>query len=247
MNTVIETLKSHRSFRQYLDKDIPNKIVDTLVEATQAAPSWVNGQQVSIILIKDKEKKQNLAELCGNQKWITEAPIFFVFCADFYRAKLASEMENTSFDAAEQSDVLLVGATDVGISLANMITAAESLGLGTVPIGGIRRNVSDVIDLLQLPEYVIPISGLCVGYPANDPGKKPRLPKESVLHLEKYNKDQIELLNAYNQTFKDYLKQRGDQEANWTKRMANFYSKPYYPSIGKVLKKQGFTSSDLND
>ncbi|PKG21810.1 NADPH-dependent oxidoreductase [Niallia nealsonii] len=245
MNQVIETLKNHRSYRKYSPKSVSADILETIVEAAQASPSWINGQQVSVIVVQDKSRKDRLAELCGNQKHINEAPVFLIFCADFYRAKLASEMEDTQLEALNDIDALLVGATDVGLAMANAITAAESLELGTVPIGGIRRNSLEVVDFLQLPKYVIPISGLCLGYPTEDPGIKPRLPKESIIHKEIYNQDQLPFLQAYNETFKTYLKDRGDTEANWTDRVAKFYSQSYYPSNADMLKKQGFPAKDL--
>jgi len=246
MNPVIETLKNHRSYRKYSQKPVSADKLEAIIEAAQAAPSWVNGQQVSIIIIQDKNRKEQLAKLCGNQKHINEAPLFLIFCADFYRAKLAGDMENAELEALNDVDALLVGATDVGLALANSIAAAESLELGTVPIGGIRRNSLQVIDFLQLPKYVVPISGLCLGYPAEDPGVKPRLPKESIMHKEIYNKEQLPFLQSYNETFKSYLKGRGDMEANWTDRVASFYSKSYYPSNADMLKKQGLLAKDLS-
>jgi FMN reductase [NAD(P)H] len=247
MNQIINALKNHRSHRKYLDKKVSKEYLAAIAEAAQAAPSWINGQQISIIVVQDGERKQRLAELCGNQQHINEAPVYMIFCADFYRAKLASEKEGKNFKAIEEVDTLLVGATDVGLAMANSITAAESLGLGTVPIGGIRRNSIEVIEFLELPKYVVPICGLCVGYPVEDPGLKPRLPKESILHHEYYNKDQDAKLMAYNQTFKLYLQERGDEPADWTNRVASFYDKAYYPSNGTMLKQQGFLSKDIQD
>ncbi|MFT8322821.1 MAG: NADPH-dependent oxidoreductase [Bacillus sp. (in: firmicutes)] len=245
MNPIINALKKHRSYRKYEEKPVPSDLLDAVITTAQAAPSWINGQQVSIIAIEDTKRKERLAELCGNQQHINNAPLFLVFCADFYRAKLASEEENKRMQAVDDVDALLVGATDVGLAMANTITAAESVGLGTVAIGGIRRNASEVVDLLQLPKYVIPISGLCIGYPAEDPGVKPRLPKESILHKENYNKEQLPFLHNYNETFKKYLLNRGDNEANWTERIASFYDQSYYPSNAELLIKQGFTAKDL--
>ncbi len=151
MNEVVRTLTSHRSYRQYSEQPVEPDKLKIIIESAQAAPSWVHGQQVSIIAIKSPERRQQLSVLCGNQKHVAAAPVFLVFCMDFYRAKLASEMEGSSFESVKDVDALLVGATDVGISLSNAIAAAESMGLSIIPIGGIRRNTKEVIDLLQLP------------------------------------------------------------------------------------------------
>ncbi|MFC3885021.1 NADPH-dependent oxidoreductase [Bacillus songklensis] len=253
MNEVIKTLTSHRSFRHYLDKPVGEKELETIVHAAQSGPSWIHGQQVSIIVVKDPHRKKKLAELCGNQDHINQTPVFLVFCADFYRAKLASKMEDESFEAADDVDSLLVGATDVGIALGNAIAAAESFGFGTVPIGGIRRTPLAVIDLLELPKYVIPISGLCIGYGTNDPGLNPRLPKEAFYHEETYNHDQIEILHQYNDVMKEHRKKttNGRSDANWTERIASFYRKSHYnnayPDVPSMLKQQGFTCEDMKD
>jgi len=247
MNNVIDTLLSHRSYRSYQDKPVNDKELDKIIDAVQAAPNWINGQHTTIIAIKDPERKKRLAELCGNQKHIDEAPVFLVFCADFYRTYLASQIEDTSVKALEDIDTLIVGSTDVGISLGTAVTAAESFGLGTVPIGGIRRNSKEVIKELNLPSYVIPISGLCVGYPEKDPGQKPRLPKEAVYHEERYNHDLGPLLEYYNQTYVNYLKERSSNQrhSTWTNRVATFFSKTYYEGIPDMLTQQKFPGGKM--
>ena len=246
MNEVMKTLLSHCSIRSYKNKAIEDEKLEQIIKAIQAAPSWINGQQVSIIAIKDPMKKKKFAELCGGQKHIEEAPVFLVFCSDFHRAYLASKLEETPFAVPENIDTLLVGATDVGIALEAAITASESLGLGTVCIGGIRRNLNEVIKELNLPPYVLPISGLCVGYPADDPGIKPRLPVQAVYHTETYQHDLQADIDAYNQVYSDYLAERsqGKQTGTWTKAVANFYSKIYYEGVDEAIEQQMRTKRD---
>lgn len=246
MNEVINTLLSHRSFRSFKDKEVDEQQLELIIKAVQSAPSWINGQHVSVIAVQDAERKKKLAELCGGQRHVDEAPVFLVFCADFYRAYLASQMEKTPLHVSDNIDTLLVGATDVGIALEAAITASESLGLGTVAIGGIRRNLTQVIDMLNLPPYVMPISGLCIGHPAENLGLKPRLPKEAVFHKETYNKDVYTMLEDYNEMYEEYLQSssQGKKTGTWTNAVANFYSKVYYDGIEEGLKKQKFPYGD---
>ncbi|WP_216828370.1 oxygen-insensitive NADPH nitroreductase [Alkalihalobacterium elongatum] len=247
MNEVINILKNHRSIRSYTNDPVSEDHLLAIVEAAQAAPSWINGQQVSIVSVKDQQTKKKLAELVGNQKYVDEAPVFFVFCADFYRASLAAEKEGTQLAVENEVDSLLVGATDVGLAMGNAIAAAESLGLGCVPIGGVRRNPLEVIELLALPKYVIPISGLCIGYAAEDPGHKPRFPKEAVFHKETYNSNLKDIIDTYDQQMEKYTLDRtnGQTSSNWSTRVASFYSKPYYDNIAEMLKQQGFRCNNL--
>ncbi|MED4455058.1 NADPH-dependent oxidoreductase [Metabacillus fastidiosus] len=249
MNDCIKTLMSHRSYRKYIEKEVDDKDLNIILSAAQAAPSWIHGQQVSIITVKDKTRKTKLAELCGNQEHIKQAPVFLLFCADFYRAKLASELEGNSFEIIDDIDSVIVGATDVGIALANAITAAESLGLNIVPIGGIRRNPLEVITLLELPKYVIPISGLCIGYGTEDPGLNPRLPKEAVIHNEQYNHEQMSYLKQYNETYREDQLKKGNKEVTWTKRISEFYRASHYNNqyadVPEMLRQQGFLCKDV--
>lgn len=252
MNEVIKTLTSHRSYRKYDDqRQLANNELDAILSAAQSAPTWIHGQQVSVIVVQDKQRKGKLAELCGNQDYINQAPTFLVFCADFNRAKIASDLEKVPFESINDADALLVGATDVGIALSNAIAASESLGFGIVPIGGIRKNPLGVIELLELPKFVIPIAGLCIGYGLGDTELNPRLPKEAFIHNETYNKNQENYIKSYNEVYKNYQLKRtnGQNAATWTKKVASFYAghhyNNHYPDVPVMLKQQGFISTDL--
>lgn len=245
MNQVVETMMAHRSIRKYSQQQVSIADLETIIRSAQAAPSWVNGQHVTIISIKDPERRKKMAELAGNQKYIIEAPVFLVFCADFHRIKVACEMEGVEFKAAVNPDLLLVGSVDVGISLSSAITAAESLGLGTVPIGGIRRSPLEFIEMLNLPEFVIPVSGLCIGYSSEILDQTPRLPQTAIFHEEHYKKDIIDDIKEFNHIHAEATKGRQSGGSTWTQRMANFYKDPFYVNnsynnVGKMLEQQGY-------
>jgi len=243
MNKVMETIKNHRSIRQYLDKDIPNEIVDEIVKAAQAMPNSINGQQTSVIVITDKEKKEKLAELVGNQEYVAKAPVFLVFVMDFYRTYLAGE--KTGFKQVIHEDIegVEAGSVDVGIALGASIIAAESFGLGIVPIGGIRKNPDEVIELLGLPKYTFPMVGLVVGYPADESHKKPRIPFDSFRHNESYDVKAVEeSIDTYDNQMSEYLNDigRSEQETNWSTFTSKIYQSVYYPKVKPAMEKQGF-------
>ena len=89
MNEVISTLLSHRSIRAYQDRPVEKEVLDQILKAVQAAPNWVNLQHVSVIVVQEKKHREMFAKLCGEQAHIAQAPVFLVFCADFYRTYLA--------------------------------------------------------------------------------------------------------------------------------------------------------------
>ena len=176
MNQTIATIKNHRSIRNYLDKDIPDEMLKEILGAAKSMPTSINGQQISIIVIKDKGKKEKIAEWSGGQPWIAQAPVFLVFVADFYKAYIACEKNGTQEIIHESIEGTLVGAFDGGLAMGAAIISAESLGLGIVPIGAVRRKPQEMIDLLGLPKCTYPLVGLVIGYPADASHKNPSFP-----------------------------------------------------------------------
>ncbi|MGP0791023.1 nitroreductase NfsA, partial [Escherichia coli] len=75
---------------------------------------------------------------------------------------------------------------DTAMMAQNALIAAASLGLGGVYIGGLRNNIEAVTKLLKLPQHVLPLFGLCLGWPADNPDLKPRLPASILLHENSY-------------------------------------------------------------
>ncbi len=147
MNPVLECLFNHKSIRKYKDQPIEDEKLIFIINAAQRAPTWCNGEQVSIIAIKDKERKKIFENLCWGQKHISECSVFLIFCADFYRVSLAFEKEGKTEEFKKfiaDFDPILIGTHDVGIAIQNAVIAAESLGLGTVDI------VLFVIKLMKL-------------------------------------------------------------------------------------------------
>lgn len=242
MNHVYNTLINHRSIRNYTDQPVSDQDLKMIIESVQAAASSINGQQVTVISIQDQKTKSKIAELSGNQSWIDQAPVFLLFCADFYRAKIAAELNCEPLVVTDSAESIIVGSTDVGLAMGNAIATAESLGLGIVPIGGVRRQPLELIELLGLPEYVFPVSGLVVGHPADTSDKKHRLPQAAVWHKETYNTELTGLLKQYDNEVSDYMEKRtnGKETRNWSQTVSSIYNRIYYPLVRDMLEKQGF-------
>lgn len=242
MTHVYDVLTEHRSIRKYKSDSVDEKHLEMILRGAQAAPSSVNGQQWSIILVKDQDKKDKLASLAGDQPWVAEAPIFLVFVADYNRAMLAAKKNNQELILTQSVESIMVASVDVGLAAGNAIAVAESLGYGIVPIGGVRRDPEKVIELLELPKYVYPILGLCIGVPDEKNDKKPRLPIQAVVHNESYNKDLMVDIDLYDDMINQYLMERsgGKKDTNWSKQLSDLYSRVYYPKVYPTLKQQGF-------
>ena len=249
MNPVIESLFKHRSIRKYKNKPLEDEKLKLIVKAAQAAPTWCNGEQVSIIVLKEQSQKDKMKDLCWGQTYIGTCSVFLVFCADFYRCSLAFEKAGKKKEEFEKYvkniDTVFIGCHDVGIAMQNAVVAAESMGLGTVDIGAIRYKSLEVTKELNLPKYVIPICGLCIGYPDDDPAIKPRLPMSAVCFEGKYDTEKAKAgIDEYDETLKKYLSTRDSnaRDSNWSKSISSAYTSFSIDDDCELLKQQGFIS-----
>ncbi|WP_040214693.1 NADPH-dependent oxidoreductase [Clostridium polynesiense] len=243
MNVVINVMNNHRSIRKYKNKDIPEEVLDTILKAAQSMPNSVNAQQISIIAVRDKETKAKLSALVGNQKHIAEAPVVLVFAMDFYKTSLAGEKAGKPQVIQESLEGITTGALDVGIAYGAAVIAAESLGLGIGPTGGVKSKPLEVIELLGLPKYTFPLAGMALGYPDDNPEKKPRMPLQAFKHKEKYNKEALpEIIDKYDEEMGVYLEGIGRKEAevDWSTQTSKMYKQVYYSKVKDALEAQGF-------
>jgi FMN reductase (NADPH) len=226
MNKVIETILQHRSVRRFEDKPLDREQIEAIVKSAQASSTSSFIQAYSIIGVTDRQKKQRLAELAGNQSYVAENGHFFVFCADLYRHKMIGDLENADLsDSIESTEKFMVALIDTALAAQNAAIAAESMGLGICYIGGIRNDLEAVKEVLKTPEYVVPLFGLAVGYPDQETDLKPRLPLGHVYMENEYEQDQNVLeqqLKEYNKTTSDYYLERtgGKRSDTWTGQMA---------------------------
>ncbi len=86
-NPIIDLIHLHASVRHYKPDRIPNSVIETFVEAGQRASTSSNMQAYSVVAVTEAGKRQRLADLCGNQQFIAEAPVFLAWCADLARPR----------------------------------------------------------------------------------------------------------------------------------------------------------------
>lgn len=245
---IIEHLLQHRSVRAYLDKPVGDDTLAAIVAAAQSASSSSNLQAWSLVAVREPETRARLAELCGGQAHVEHAPLQLMWLADLARLERVAEALGRPHAALDYTEMLLVGVIDAALAAQNAVTAAESLGLATVFIGGMRNHPEQVAELLGLPPKVVAVFGMCVGYP--DPAKpasiKPRLPQEVVLHQERYElAAQDAGVEAYNGAMADFYKRENMQvHGTWaihsSKRVAGPNSLSGRDRLVEALKQLGF-------
>lgn len=189
LNDTIAGLLAHRSVRAFVDRALPEGLIETLVAAAQSASSSSNLQTFSVVAVESPATKARLAQVAGGQKHVTEAPLVLVWLADLARLEEIGRRAGAPTGGLAFLETLFVGIIDAALAAQNAVVALESLGLGSVYIGALRNRPQEVAELLGLPANVFAVFGLCVGYP--DPARpadvKPRLPQRLVLHRERYD------------------------------------------------------------
>lgn len=191
-NPVIDQMTRHSSVRSFdSGRELPEGVVEMMMASAQSAPTSSNFQSWSVVVIRDPERKKQMQELCDNQGFIGEAPLFLAFCADTYRHRQVTAKQGYRF-GSDYLELLLVSVIDSALAAQNAALAAESMGLGCCMVGAIRNRAREVAELLELPHGVFATAGLAVGYPSRPSGVKPRLPQSVVVHREKYSADSME-------------------------------------------------------
>lgn len=244
MNTVLETIQARHSVRSYLSTPVESDKLQAIIDAYRQAPNSINGQKTSIIIIQDEVRKAKMMEYSFGQPYIGQAPIFIVMCLDYYRIKSAGATHNIEVKP-ESLDALVTGFFDGGLALQNMMIAAQSVGLSTVTIGAIRAFSDEIRTELNLPEHVLPLVGLVVGYANTEVSvtPKPRLPQSATVFFEQYDDTNIVAdVQSYDEEILGYNATREGQKstAGWIEKTAGFYTKNVNPKFVNQLKNAGF-------
>ncbi|APX94230.1 nitroreductase A [Halomonas sp. 1513] len=240
MNPTIELLKSHRSIRKFTDQKIPRELLLELIRAGQAAATSNHVQAYSVIHVTDPAKREMIAELAGGQGYIASCSDFLVLCADMKRPTEASERTGAKV-VRGMTEQLLVASIDAALMAQNVVVAAESEGLGICYIGGLRNNPQQISELLELPDHVYPVFGLCLGYPAQDPDVKPRLPVEAILMENTYREEDGQVA-AFDATMNRYYSERsgGKKDTDWSRNLSPLFDTKLRPHMREFLVKRGF-------
>ena len=187
----LTNILNHRSHRRYKNKPIPDKLLEVLLAAAFSAPAKSDLQQSSVVIIRDKEKQEAIADMIPSMPWLRTCPLLMIFLGDSRRIRRICEMRNKPF-ANDHLDAFLNAAVDAGLVLMNFMRAAEAVGLGCCPISVVRNHIDEVAQLLELPNFVFPVAGMTAGYPSDDGYLSLRLPPAVNVHINAYNDTQLE-------------------------------------------------------
>lgn len=193
---VLRHLARHVSIRRYTDQPVPEALLWEALQCGFRASTSGNMQTYSVIVTRNAEARAALAAIHDNDS-IRSAPVLLTFCADWSRAQRWCELRG----AKPQYDnfmAFITGNNDAMIAAQNVALAAEACGLGVCYLGSTTWATARLCEFFRLPRQVHPVTSLTVGWPAESPSLRSRLPTDGVVHCETYDPiNDSQLLRAY--------------------------------------------------
>lgn len=191
-----DLLLAHRSIRAYLERPIDPELIDRVLnESLAGSSSSGNLNMVSVIKTRDVARKAHLATLHFDQPMVLQAPLVLTFCADTFRTRqwLAQREARPGF-----ADFISwhVASFDAVILAQTAALAFQSHGLGICYMGTTLHSMAAIAEFLEMPANCLPVTSMVVGWPAEAPSKRDRLPAEAWIHDERYQRPSAEQIDA---------------------------------------------------
>jgi nitroreductase len=242
-------IAGHRVHRDFLDRPVEPALLRLLCACALSAPSKSDLQQADILILHEQAQRQAVIALMPDMPWLKDAPVLLVFLANGGRTPQLARMRGKPFPN-DHLDLLFNAAVDSAIVMTTFMRAAAAVGLGCCPLSAIRDEAARVSELLGLPERVIPVAGLCAGWPAKAGRITPRLGLATTLHQDRYRQvDLNQQIDAYDQrraAAQPYRRQRAVErfgEADfygWSEDKARQYAEPLRQDFGAFVRAKGF-------
>jgi nitroreductase len=242
-------IAGQRSHRRYLPRPIAPELLRLLCACALSAPSKSDLQQCDIVVVTDTAIRAGIVATIPDMPWIMDAPAFLMFVANGERLPMLARLHNKPFPN-DHLDQFFNAAVDAAIVLATFLRAASAVGLGCCPISAVRDHPRTVSDLLRLPHRVVPVAGLCVGWPAQTGEITPRLSLRTTVIENRYGeRDAAGEIDAYDRrraALRPYRRQRsperwGEEDFyGWSEDKARQYGVPTRTDFGAFVRGKGF-------
>lgn len=244
MNNTLELLNQHRSQRDFTTQPVSAETVSQLITTAQHASSSIFLQAYSFISVTDPALRQQIAAIT-TMPFVQQNGHLLIVIADQHRNATLARQQGLTPKLLGGADRFLASVEDATLASQNLITAAESLGLGAVVLGSVLNDAAKLIELLHLPKLTMPVFGLLVGYPNGQNELKPRLPEAAVHFTNGYQEPTAytAALADYQQTLQQYYQARSHnaRQADFTQVIRGaLLSKTPRRELLAVLQQQGF-------
>ena len=182
----MKNLLTRRSIRKYSEREVSDELLNRLMNEAARTQTMGNLQLYSVVITRSSEMKAKLAPAHFNQPMVTEAPVVLTICADFNRTSTWARCRNAE-PGYDNCLSFINAATDALLYTQTLCNLMDEEGLGYCYLGTTVYQPQQIIDVLRLPQLVMPVATITVGWPAEEPPLSDRLPLESFIHQETYN------------------------------------------------------------
>jgi len=240
--------KNRTSVRKYTAQKIDRNLLDELLEATMRTPTTGNMQLYSIVITTDENVKKQLSPCHFNQPSITNAPAVLTFCADFNRFEKWCNLRGAE-PGYRNFQSFFTASIDALLAAQTFCTLAESKGLGTCYFGTTTYLTGQIIELLNLPEMVVPVTTVTVGYPDGEVQRTDRLSPDGIVHFDRYKDYTEEDINRIYAEKESLPENRKFVEENGKETLAQVFTDIRYTKKDnetfsemflEAIKRQGF-------
>jgi len=253
---MLDVILDRASVRDFAkNKKVPQRVLEKILLAGIRAPSAGNIQPRTIMILKDESIKQKVYELCEDQAFMKDAPVWIVICVDIHRHLKAAKLTGVEYDFTGILPFTF-GVLDAGLSLENMVIAAEAEGLGSVIVGSVIEHPEEMKQILRLPDHCLALSILCVGCPRKKPQIREKWGRDVIVCEDQYDDVSAKDVSEYWKAFMSADLERGGKklsdeemericrERNYGKSYANHYTEQFVRNTNKklmeFLRQQGF-------
>jgi nitroreductase len=245
---MIDILLNHKTIRKYKDQSVPDDLLTKILEAGCRASTTGNMQVYSIVVTRDPGMKEQLSPCHFNQPMVKNAPVVLTFCADFNRFNKWCKL-NHAEPGYDNFLSFVTAAIDALLVAQNVCVAAESEGLGICYLGTTTYLAGKIIEILNLPEGVVPVTTVTLGWPDENPEQIDRLPLNGVVHYEQYSDYSDEMIREIYASKEERNDNRKFIAENNKETLAQVFTDVRYKKADNVLfsnmllnvlKEQGF-------
>ena len=255
----IATWSTRRSWSQ---QPVSAELIRLLAACALSAPSKSYLQQADIVEVRDAAQRERIQALVPSMPWMSQAPALLVFCGNGRRFRRLFERAGQPF-TNEHLDGLFNPAIDGALVMMNFMRAAAAVGMVCCPISVLRDQARALAEILQMPQHVFPIAGLCLGFPAQAQSVNPRLGLQATVQIDRYPQTSHGLqsvvgdaaadatmdaaVDAYDQRYVAVRSARLPADAanakppmSWSQEKLRQYAQAQRQDWGEFLRTQGF-------
>ena len=244
----MKNLTTRRTIRKYSNREVSQELLNRLMTEASRTQTMGNLQLYSVVVTRSEEKKKELAPAHFNQPMVTQAPVVLTICADFNRTSVWAR--NRKAEPGYNNFLSFINASiDALLYTQTLCNLMDEEGLGYCYLGTTVYMPQTIIDTLQLPQLVMPVATLTVGWPAEEPALSDRLPLESFVHNETYQDYSPQMIDTYYKYKEELEENRHFCEINQKETLAQIFTDIRYTKkdneamsavLLKTLKHQGF-------